>query len=390
MKALSPYLFAIVFSCCLSACNDPASPASSPETTGLLAALTLSAGKITPDFSPATLEYTISVPNATSATTVTATAADPAHTTISIDGRVTGSGIASGSIELKEGTQTIPILALADAGDKMIYKVTLERKTLPNLELKSLVAGTDENNMFASGVSTPDFSPKDTEYAISLPAAYSNLTFYPTAADTTATMVVGGKPFHSGDAYVASLAMGLNTVSIVLSGELAGKTYTLSINRGRSTPFEASTDIPVAAQGSGAAGSALDVDAMKAMLSAQANANQSSIDLVFLYYAGAFHLDGPVAARAAGIANSISITSNYSTASIYDLKMVRVSAIPADQESCKLTYALGAKAASSLVVPGDMFLLRTSSGGFAIVTVASITGTDKMATAVISVALTSI
>lgn len=154
---------------------------------------------------------------------------------------------------------------------------------------------------------------------------------------------------------------------------------TTATNPGTHTDLAAGTTVTIGAQGHPTYGSVIDIDAAKAMTSSEANAAQSDIDLVFLYYGSAFHLEDAVMAKASGIANNINLTNSYDATKIQDVDMVKVTTKPADQEAAKAAFDAGTKIHGSAVVQGDMFLVKSTGGKLALVTVSTITGNDKTA-----------
>jgi hypothetical protein len=155
------------------------------------------------------------------------------------------------------------------------------------------------------------------------------------------------------------------------------------------TALGTETTIDAGAQGA-TLGSVLDLDAGKALSSAQANAAQATIDLVFMFYGGAFHVDNAVAAKAAGVANNINLTNTYDATKIKDIEIVKVSTKPADQEAAKAAFAAGTKIKGSVITGGEMFLVMTTESKLALVTVGTIVGTDNKANASFKVVLNSI
>lgn len=154
------------------------------------------------------------------------------------------------------------------------------------------------------------------------------------------------------------------------------------------TPLSAEMSIDVGAQGA-TGGSVIDLDSGKAWGSAVANANQSGIDLVFMYYGAAFHLDNAVAAKAAGIANNINLTNTYGT-TIVDAKIVPVTTKPADQEAAKAAFTSGTPSPTNMVVEGKMFLVMSTGGKLVLVTVGPIVGADKTGGAKIKLSVNTI
>jgi hypothetical protein len=93
-----------------------------------LSNLLLSAGTISPPFNPSTINYTLTVSNATTSTTVMPTAEDPAAT-ITVNGEAVVSGGTSSSISLNVGSNTINTAVTAQDGTTKTYTVTVVRIT---------------------------------------------------------------------------------------------------------------------------------------------------------------------------------------------------------------------------------------------------------------------
>lgn len=144
-----------------------------------------------------------------------------------------------------------------------------------------------------------------------------------------------------------------------------------------STPWPTSMTLPLGAQASPVLGAVLDVDSGQVWTSAKANANQGGIDLVFLYYNSGFHLDNAVDAKAAGIAYNINLTNSYDVTRIKEVRIVKVASRPPDQESAKRTFASGSKIGGSAIVGGEIFLVESTEGRLAMVTVLGFMGTGN-------------
>lgn len=148
-----------------------------------------------------------------------------------------------------------------------------------------------------------------------------------------------------------------------------------------STPWASGRMIAVGAQSHVALGSVVDLDEVSAWTSSQANANQAGIDLVFLFYSGAFHLHNAVQAKAVGVAHDINLTTSYDPARIKDIRIVKIAAKPADQETARKAFADGTLIMGTLIRAGDMLLAESGGGKLALVTVKAISGTTSAGTA---------
>ena len=147
--------------------------------------------------------------------------------------------------------------------------------------------------------------------------------------------------------------------------------------------------ISVGAQGA-TAGSSVDLDAGTVLQSGAANAALETVDLVFMYYGSAFHIDNTTSAKAAGVANTINLTDSWTAAKLNTNQFVKVTAKPADQEAAYAAFlASSSKLSSSTVASGDMFIVETSENEFVMLTVSAMTGTDKTGGADFKISITT-
>jgi hypothetical protein len=151
----------------------------------------------------------------------------------------------------------------------------------------------------------------------------------------------------------------------------------------------APVEVDVGAQGASGA-SVIDIDSAKTWTSAVANANQSGIDLVFMYYGGKFHLDNAVVAKAAGVANAINLTNSYNDAQIKNIDIVKVTVKPTTQEALEAAFDAGTVIHGSEVATGDMFIVESTGLKLALVTVGTIVGADKTGGAKITLIINNI
>lgn len=192
-----------------------------------LASLALSSGTLTPAFASGTISYTASVPNATTAITVTPTTAD-AGATVKVNGTTVASGSASGSIPLAVGPNTITTVVTAQDGTTTkTYTVTVTRAPSSNDNLASLT--------ISAGTLSPAFAAGTTNYNAPESGATASVTVTPTVADATASVTVNGTTVASGSASAGiPLAFGPNTIIVVVTAQdgTTQKTYTITAGRG--------------------------------------------------------------------------------------------------------------------------------------------------------------
>ena len=192
-----------------------------------LSSLKLSSGTLTPVFASATLSYTASVSNAVATVTITPATTDT-NATIKVNGTSLSSGIASGSIALAEGAQTVitTVVTAQDGTTTKTYMLTVTRPPSANANLATL-------GQSLSGL-TPAFSSTTTSYTINASNATASMTLKPVSSDAHATIKVDGTAVISGTMTAPiALTVGPNTITTVVTAQngTTTKTYTLTVTR---------------------------------------------------------------------------------------------------------------------------------------------------------------
>ncbi len=187
---------------------------------------------------------------------------------------------------------------------------------------------------------------------------------------------------YSGSARVTVFADSTTAVPLVLARITGAVTITGSISESdsgaaTSTPLSSITRLAVGAQASATLGAVVDLDSKSVWTSAKANASQADIDLVFLFYGNAFHLDNAVAAKAAGTANSINLVNSYDVTLIRNIDLVKTAAMPADQESAKRIFTGGVNLHGSTIQPGDVLIVESTGGALFVVRISAVTGASS-------------
>jgi hypothetical protein len=172
-----------------------------------LSNLTVSAGTLSPEFSPETYEYSVNVPYSTSSITLTATKADTQAT-------VTGAGAKS----LNPGANEYVIMVMTKDGSTQTYTVTVTHAAASaDANLSNLAVN--------AGTLSPEFSSGTTNYTVSVPYSTSSITLTATTANANATVTGNG---------AKSLNVGANNIfSIRVTAEdgETQKTYTVTVTR---------------------------------------------------------------------------------------------------------------------------------------------------------------
>ena len=189
-----------------------------------LAALEVSAGALSPAFSPDMSSYSVQTDNATAQTTVTALLAD-ASAQLAINGQAVPSGQPSNPIALIIGDNTVAIDVRAQDGTTRRYTVKISRPQSSNNNLSALSV--------SAGALNPGFAPTTTSYSVAVLSTVASTTVTASVQDPTATLVINGTTVQSGATFgPISLNVGSNEFGIVVTAQDgSAKTYVVTITR---------------------------------------------------------------------------------------------------------------------------------------------------------------
>ncbi|MFY8187349.1 MAG: cadherin-like beta sandwich domain-containing protein [Flavobacterium sp.] len=202
-----------------------------------LAALTTTAGTLTPAFAAATTVYTTTVANTTTSVTVTATRAE-ANATMQV--QVNGGSFAtltnttaSSALALNVGDNTIDVRVTAEDGTtQKTYTITVTRAAPSNnADLSALV--------ISSGTLSPLFNSATIGYSANVTNATTSITVTATRAQANANLAVrvnggGYIGIASGTASSAlALNVGSNTIDVQVTAQngTTQKIYTITVTR---------------------------------------------------------------------------------------------------------------------------------------------------------------
>ncbi|HEY4327110.1 MAG TPA: cadherin-like beta sandwich domain-containing protein [Mucilaginibacter sp.] len=197
-----------------------------PSSNAGLSGLVLSNSSFGQTFSTATNNYTATVSNAITTTTIKPTVVDPTAT-ITVNGAALASGTTSKPIVLTVGNNNIiTIVITAQDGTTNIYTVTVNRVPATNAGLAGLV--------LSSGGVSPAFSTGNINYTASVVNAVTSVTVKPTVSDPAATVTVNGTTVTSGTT-TGSIALntGGNVIKIVVTAQdgITTKMYLIAVTR---------------------------------------------------------------------------------------------------------------------------------------------------------------
>ncbi|WP_237722146.1 cadherin-like beta sandwich domain-containing protein [Sediminibacterium roseum] len=197
-----------------------------------LSSLRLSTGVLAPTFTPATLNYTSTVPNGTSSITVTPTLADVTGV-VTVNGITVTSGSPSGLISLTVGANTLNIRTTAvDGITSKAYQVVVTRASgaSTNTNLVSITMST--------GTLSPVFTSTTTNYAALIGETINTLALTVTAAEVSATLKVNGLTATSGvpvQGIDVTNDITLITISVTAADGVTTNAYTITITKPRTS-----------------------------------------------------------------------------------------------------------------------------------------------------------
>ena len=198
-----------------------------------LSALTLSAGSLSPAFDKARLTYTADVSNSATSVNVTATTTQ-SGATLTVNGSTATSAVARG-VALNVGANTITVVVTASDGTtRRTYTVTVTRAAPdPRLADASLSALT-----LSAGSLSPAFDKATFGYTADVANDVTSVGVTATTTQSGSTLTVNGSTATSAVARAASLNVGANTITIVVTAPngVTKRTYTVTVTRAAPPP----------------------------------------------------------------------------------------------------------------------------------------------------------
>ena len=211
------------------------------STDATLSGLAVSSGSLGQVFTSGSTSYSATVPYTTTSTSLTATS-NESNATLQVrlsSGSYTSltSAVASGSLALNVGANTINVLSTAqDGSTTSTYTITITRTAAATVSSLS-------NLVISSGTLEPSFASGSTTYTASVSNATTSMTLTPTATNTFATMQIrlSSGSYTSISSGVASgslaLSVGANTINVLVTAQdLTTTTYTLTVTRATVAP----------------------------------------------------------------------------------------------------------------------------------------------------------
>ncbi|WP_375103148.1 cadherin-like beta sandwich domain-containing protein [Paenibacillus sp. RS8] len=193
-----------------------------------LSALTLSSGTLSPAFGSEITEYSTHVDNEIASITVTASVYD-SSATLTVKGNQSISSQPSDMINLKVGSNKIPVVVTAVDGTSKTYTVDVirgaEEAANHDQDLSALT--------LSNGTLNPAFNPEVTDYTSKVDNEVSSITVSASVYDSSASFTVNGTPAVNGQTSgTISLNVGSNVIPIVVtSSDGISNTYTVIVTR---------------------------------------------------------------------------------------------------------------------------------------------------------------
>ena len=216
--------------------------AATASSDATLASLSLSQGSLNETFASDTTSYTAEVLNSVASVTLTAAATDNnARLTLTVndeDVESSSSNSANRNIPLREGETTrIRIKVTAQDGETtQTYNIEVSRAPSDNAALSHL--------QLSEGTLAPLFAPHITSYSASVGNDVASLTVTPSTSNENATVTVNGNEVIRGSASDAiSLALGNNTIPVVVTAQdgTTTQSYSITVTRAAADASDVAT-----------------------------------------------------------------------------------------------------------------------------------------------------
>jgi uncharacterized repeat protein (TIGR02543 family) len=202
----------------------------SMSNVATLSALTLSSGTLSPSFSSSTDSYTASVSSSTTSITVTPTRTQ-ANATITVNGTTVASGVASGSIALNEGSNTITVIGTAQDGiTNQTYTITVTRAAQPTITI-----GTTDFEPRATTNVGVTLSGFDTSLSYQVTVKFVNVATNADVSNGTLSATKGGTSTIPGYSSYAATKLGFMGTYSQVASTLASLTWNPETGTGNIT-----------------------------------------------------------------------------------------------------------------------------------------------------------
>jgi alpha-tubulin suppressor-like RCC1 family protein len=189
-----------------------------------LASLVVAGGTLTPVFAPGTLTYTVTVPNGTASTIVSAsTTFNKAY--VQVNGQAFYAATVTALVNLNFGNNIIPVRGLSESTNQSLtYSLNIIRALSNNTNLGALSV--------SNASLSPVFSPATAGYTDTVPFAVATVAVAFTTTDNYQSVTVNGVSVTGGLSGNITLQTGINTIIVrVTAQDGTQKDHTLMITR---------------------------------------------------------------------------------------------------------------------------------------------------------------
>lgn len=209
-----------------------------PDSNADLSGIAVSAGILSPLFTPRMVSYTVSLPSNIDTVKLTLTTGSPVAT-VSADQPVAQSGATSVvTVPAAAGkVVTVSVIVTAEDGTQRLYRINVSREALP-------VSAKDGNSRLASlqvtgAPLTPGFDPAIVSYEVRAASNVESVVVSARAESPVAAVTLDGSPLAPAGRTVAVPAGAAKNVIVdVVAENGASSRYTLRMAREGSTPAQ--------------------------------------------------------------------------------------------------------------------------------------------------------
>lgn len=189
--------------------SEPAS-----ASNAALSGLVISQGTLSPAFAPGTVNYDAgNVVYNVSSMEITPTLTSPDKQSLTVNGVPAASGVPS-RVSLAEGINSIPVVVKAEDGTTATYTIIITRAIFQSSDANLSSLATSEGTLF------PAFNPVNKNYTVIVANSVSSIDITPTASSAAyQSLTVSGVPSASGTASSVNLAVGANSITVVVTAQ---------------------------------------------------------------------------------------------------------------------------------------------------------------------------
>ena len=213
--------------------TPPPTPEPEPSSDATLRSFSLSAGILSPSFSPATTSYSATVSYSVRSVTVSATTNDDAAV-------VALFGESGFQVQLSVGSNRVAVLVTAEDGTLKNYYITIARRSQPPRRPGLSSDATLSSLTIYPGILSPTFSSNVTSYSVAVGYDVESVETDYATNHLRASVVTSGSPCspeegdeeEEGSCRRHTLSVGSNSISFAVTAENGStETYSIMVTR---------------------------------------------------------------------------------------------------------------------------------------------------------------